>query len=91
MHVTQPEHIPFGDNLSCTQLILVGINRPPNVTHVSVRRRRKNIDLSSKSNPLRHRRKNKVDKLSTKILAIYLQQYIGGLIWNDLRHVYNIR
>jgi len=42
----------------------------------SVRRRRKNIDSSSKSNPLRRRRKkNKVDELSTKILAIYLQQY----------------
>jgi len=46
------------------------------VWNYSVRRRRKNIDSSSKSNPLRRRRKKiqNVDELSIKILAIYLQQ-----------------
>jgi len=55
---------------------------------LSVRRRRKNIESSSKSNPLRLRGKNydvkaysvvvekmkNVDELSIKIRAIYLQQ-----------------
>jgi len=58
-------------------------------TLASVRRRGKNTNLSSKSNPLccrwknydtskwrwrRPRKKYKVDELSIKILAIYLQQ-----------------
>jgi len=58
--------------------------------YISVRRRGKNVDSSSKSNPLRRRgkittrrregvgvfveKKKKVDKISTKIRVIYLQQ-----------------